>query len=56
MHIAIWYGGQADVPIDLRFVSKNSINDLGFNKALVCWYKNVLLADPPPLAKYKNLY
>ncbi len=27
-----------------------------FSTALVCWYRNDLLADPPPLAISRNLY
>mmetsp|Transcript_11136 Transcript_11136/g.33375 ORF Transcript_11136/g.33375 Transcript_11136/m.33375 type:complete len:249 (+) Transcript_11136:2914-3660(+) len=47
---ARWYGGHAAVPRDLILSSTNSKSDLSFSKALVCWYKNVLFAEPPPFA------
>mmetsp|Transcript_25828 Transcript_25828/g.61246 ORF Transcript_25828/g.61246 Transcript_25828/m.61246 type:complete len:200 (+) Transcript_25828:915-1514(+) len=34
---AMWYGGQAAVPRVLTFSSMNSVSDVGFSSALVCW-------------------
>src|ERR1700691_6249625 len=48
--IARWYGGQADVPRDRIFSSRNEAIRVGFSTALVSWYMYDLLAEPPPLA------
>mmetsp|Transcript_39369 Transcript_39369/g.80647 ORF Transcript_39369/g.80647 Transcript_39369/m.80647 type:complete len:249 (-) Transcript_39369:568-1314(-) len=53
---AMWYGGHADVPNIFTFSSMNSVSEAGFSSALVCWKRKVLFAEPPPLARYKNLY
>ena len=56
MTIAKWYGGQAAVPIERNFSSSHFISDVGFSTAFVSWYKNDLLALPPPLAINRKLY
>jgi len=38
------------------FYSKKVIRDFSLRRALVCWYKKVLLAEPPPLAIIRKLY
>jgi len=54
--IARWYGGHAAVPRERIFSSRNASMLASFSTALVCWYRNDLLADPPPLAMTRNLY
>ncbi|CAB4545891.1 unannotated protein [freshwater metagenome] len=44
------------MPSERSFSSNQVRNDLGFSTALVSWYKNDLLALPPPLAMNKKLY
>ncbi len=53
--IARWYGGQAEVPSERSFSSRNRIIPFGFRTALVSWYRKLLLALPPPLAMNRNL-
>ena len=53
--IARWYGGQAAVPSERIFSSRNFIMEASFRTALVSWYRNDLLAEPPPLAMNRNL-
>ena len=53
--IARWYGGQAAVPRDRSFSSRNVSIRSGFRTALVSWYRNDLLALPPPLAMNRKL-
>jgi len=54
--IARWYGGHADVPSVAIFSSMKAANDAGLRSAFVCWKRNVLLAEPPPLAMKWKLY
>ncbi len=54
--IARWYGGQAAVPRARSFSSRKVSIRSGFRTALVSWYRNDLLALPPPLAMNRNLY
>src|SRR5579863_8264270 len=54
--MARWYGGQAAVPSDRIFSSRNEAIRTGLSTALVSWYRNDLFADPPPLAMNRNLY
>ena len=37
-------------------VRMNLVSDSSFSSALVCWYRNVLFADPPPLVMNRKLY
>ena len=53
---ARWYGGQAAVPSERIFSSRNSSIRFGFRTALVSWNRNDLFAEPPPLAMKRNLY
>jgi hypothetical protein len=53
---ARWYGGQAAVPSDLIFSSRKAIMRFSLSTALVSWYRNDLLAEPPPLAMNSSLY
>ena len=53
--MARWYGGQAAVPSERIFSSRNASSRSGFSTALVSWYRNDLLAEPPPLAMNRNL-
>lgn len=39
-----------DPPSVLIFSSKKASSFFSVSTALVCWYRNVLLAEPPPLA------
>ena len=32
------------------------MSEAGFSRALVCWYRYVLLAEPPPLAMKRKWY
>ena len=43
-------------PRERIFSSRNVSIRLGFSTALVSWYRNDLLAEPPPLAMNRNLY
>jgi len=54
--MARWYGGHAAVPRMRIFSSRNEAIRAGFSTALVSWYRNDLLAEPPPLAMNRNLY
>ena len=54
--MARWYGGHAAVPSERIFSSRNASIRAGFSTALVSWYRNDLLAEPPPLAMNRNLY
>ena len=54
--IARWYGGQAAVPRARSFSSRKASIRSGFRTALVSWYRNDLLALPPPLAMKRNVY
>src|SRR5260221_176638 len=54
--IARWYGGQAAVPRERIFWSRNSSMAAGLSTALVSWYRYDLFAEPPPLAMNRNLY
>ena len=54
--MARWYGGHAAVPSERIFSSRNEAIRAGFSTALVSWYRNDLLAEPPPLAMNRNLY
>jgi hypothetical protein len=56
MTTARWYGGQAAVPSERIFSSRNSSRRLGLRTAFVSWKRNDLLAEPPPLAMNRNLY
>mmetsp|Transcript_10709 Transcript_10709/g.30067 ORF Transcript_10709/g.30067 Transcript_10709/m.30067 type:complete len:234 (+) Transcript_10709:106-807(+) len=47
---ARWYGGHAAVPSVWIFSSRKAISFSGVSTALVCWYRKVLFALPPPLA------
>jgi hypothetical protein len=53
---ARWYGGQAAVPRERIFSSRNSIIRVGLRIAFVSWNRKDLLAEPPPLAMNRNLY
>ena len=44
------------MPIDRILSSANAGRVAGFSSALVSWYRNVLLADPPPLAMNSSSY
>ena len=44
------------MPSERSFSSRNPASRLGFSSALVSWYRNVLLADPPPLASTRSSY
>ena len=54
--IARWYGGQADVPRVRIFSATNASSDSGFSNAFVSWYRNVLLALPPPFVTTRKRY
>ena len=54
--MARWYGGQAEVPRVRIFSSTNFSSESGFSSALVSWYRNVLLALPPPLVMTRKWY
>ena len=54
--MARWYGGHAAVPSERIFSSRKLRIRAGFSTALVSWYRNDLLAEPPPLAMNRNLY
>ena len=49
-------GGQAAVPSERSFSSRKPASRFGFSSALVSWYRNVLLAEPPPLARTRSSY
>jgi hypothetical protein len=53
---ARWYGGQAAVPSERTFSVRNARIPAGLRTALVCWNRNDLFAEPPPLAMNRNLY
>lgn len=38
------------MPSDLILSVRKAVSDFSFSSALVCWYRLVLLAEPPPLA------
>jgi len=46
--MAKWYGGHAEVPREVIFSVRKARSESGFRSALVCWYKKVLFAEPPP--------
>ena len=48
--------GQADVPKSFTLSLMNLVSASSVNRALVCWYKNVLFAEPPPLVMKRNSY
>jgi hypothetical protein len=41
--------------IVLMLSSRNFMSEVGLSRALVCWYRYVLLAEPPPLARKRKL-
>ncbi len=54
MTMARWYGGQAAVPSERSFSSRNRVMATGLSTALVSWNRNDLFAEPPPLAMNRN--
>ena len=40
----------------LSLASTKASSDAGLSSALVSWYRNVLLAEPPPLAMNSSSY
>jgi hypothetical protein len=56
MTMARWYGGQAAVPSLRVSLSIQESSVFGFSSAFVSWYRNVLLAEPPPLVMNRKWY
>ena len=54
MTTARWYGGQAAVPSERSFWSRNVSRFAGLSRAWVSWNSIDLLAEPPPLATNRN--
>jgi hypothetical protein len=45
-----------DTHMVLMLSSRNFMSDVGLSRALVCWYRYVLLADPPPWTTFAHTH
>ena len=45
-----------DTHMVLMLSSRNFMSDVGLSRALVCWYRYVLLADPPPWTPFAHTH